>query len=160
MKKERSMTAFYLETLLMVLIFVAVIVIISQVLGLAKEKSREADQLNSAVCLAMNAAEAVSASDSDEALLQLLDENGNAAVTGDGQADAPALTAWYDGSMRPMTPEAAQDAEDVLRMEATWEPERSSAGTFVSSEIRVYAKAGREPVYTLKTGHYTQEVPR
>ena len=116
MKKERSMTAFYLETLLMVLIFVAVIVIISQVLGLAKEKSREADQLNSAVCLAMNAAEAVSASDSDEALLQLLDENGNAAVTGDGQADAPALTALDDGSMRPMPPEAALCATNVLRM--------------------------------------------
>ena len=159
MNKERSMTAFYLETLLMVLIFVVVIVIISQVLGLAKEKSREADQLNSAVCLALNAAEAVEAADSPKALGKLLDETGSASVT--RQDGTPTLAIWYDGSMQPLTEEEANAAEDALRMEVTWEPEEQRTGTFVRSQIRVYAKAGQaEPVYTLEAGAYRREVAK
>ena len=157
MNKERSMTAFYLETLLMVLIFVLVIVIISQVLGLAKEKSREANQLNSAVCIALNAAEAVEAADSSKDLRKLLDETGSADVT--RQDGAPTISIWYDHSMQPLTEEEASAADDALRMEVTWEPEKQKTGTFVRSQIRVYAKAGgAEPVYTLDAGSYRREV--
>ena len=157
MNKERSMTAFYLETLLMVLIFVLVIVIISQVLGLAKEKSREADQLNSAVCIALNAAEAVEAADSSKDLRKLLDETGSADMA--RQDGAPTISIWYDHSMQPLTEEEASAADDALRMEVTWEPEKQKTGTFVRSQIRVYAKAGgAEPVYTLDAGSYRREV--
>ena len=60
---------------------------------------------------------------------------------------------------QPLTEEEASAADDALRMEVTWEPEKQKTGTFVRSQIRVYAKAGgAEPVYTLDAGSYRREV--
>lgn len=155
MNRERTMTAFYLETVLMVIIFVLVIAILSQVFGLSRSESRQAEQLTNAVCLAQNAAEAAAASDSEEGLLQLLQENGNAKLTEkDGQS---VLTAYYDADMQPMTEEAAAADESALRLEATWVPKESATGSFVKSDIAVYAGSGQDPVYTLDTGVYVRE---
>ena len=54
--KKRT-TAFYIETLIMILVFVAVILILSHVFGIAVNRSREADMLTRAVSLAQNTAE-------------------------------------------------------------------------------------------------------
>ena len=154
MKRERTMTAFYLETVLMVIIFVLVIAILSQVFGLAKAQSNEAQQLTNAVCLAQNAAEAAAASDSEKELLQLLDEDGNVQLQKlDG---INVLTAYYDGDMHPVTEEAAAADASTFRLEATWEPQKGEKGDFVGSDIKVYSMTGDAPVYTLSTGVYVR----
>ncbi|MBQ9059757.1 MAG: hypothetical protein IJ128_01265 [Firmicutes bacterium] len=155
MNRGRTMTAFYLETVLMVIIFVLVIAILSQVFGMSRSESRQAEQLTNAVCLAQNAAEAAAASESEEGMLQLLQENGHAKLEEkDGQT---VLTACYDADMKPVSEEAAAADEAALRLEATWVPEKSAGGSFVNSDIAVYAGPAEDPVYTLDTGVYVRE---
>ena len=153
MSKDRHMTAFYLETVLMVIIFVLVIAALAQVFSLARTESRQAQQLTNAVCLAQNAAEAVAAAGSVQELGQLLQENGNVTTEPDG------LTAWYDEALQPVSAEAAAMEPSAIRMEVTWEPGKKApgAGTMVNSAIAVYAGAAQEPVYTLDTGVYLRE---
>ncbi|MBQ9015054.1 MAG: hypothetical protein IJ109_10525 [Firmicutes bacterium] len=155
MNRHRTMTAFYLETVLMVIIFVLVIAILSQVFGLARSESRQAQQLTNAVCLAQNAAQAAAGADSEEGMLRLLDENGNARI--EDRDGSSVVTAWYDGDMHPVSAEAAAADESALRLEATWAPKQSQTGSFVNSDIAVYAGASKDPVYTLNTGVYLRE---
>ncbi len=109
---KKHITSFYVETLILILVFVAVILTLTRVFGLAKKQSEEAKLLTSAVTLAQNAAEvlSVSAADSSEAILALLDEGGNASL------ENGILTASYDADMTP-------DPDGLLRVEAareTW----------------------------------------
>ena len=83
---NKRVTSFYVETLILIIVFVAVILALTQVFGLSKKQSEEAKLLTGAVTLAQNAAEAFSAADSAESLLSLLDEGGNAALEG-GKVD-------------------------------------------------------------------------
>lgn len=155
MNRERTMTAFYLETVLMVIIFVLVIAVLSQVFGLARSQSRQAQQLTNAVCLAQNAAEAAAAAESGEEMLQLLREDGNAGL--EEKAGESLLTAYYDADMKPVSREAAAADGSSLRLEATWAPERSQTGNFVNSHIAVYEGPSETPLYTLDTGVYIRE---
>ena len=148
MKNERRMTAFYLETVLMVIIFVLVILIMVRVLGIAKLQSARADQMTSAVCLAQNAAEAAASSDSEQELLKLLDENGNAALEKDGGTSF--VTAGYDAQMRP-------DKSGPLKVEVSWDPAKSGSGTFITNDINVYYGGGSDPLYSLDAGVYLRD---
>ena len=62
-----------------------------------------------------------------------------------------------DADMQPVTEEAAAADESALRLEATWVPKESATGSFVKSDIAVYAGSGQDPVYTLDTGVYVRE---
>lgn len=156
MNKQRHMTAFYLETVLMMIIFAIVIAILAQVFSLAKTQSGEAERMTHAVCLAQNAAEAVAAADSKDTLLRLLEEDGNASLDAkDG--GAAVLTAYYDADMHPLTAAEAEADEEALRVETTWNPDASGTGIFVSSDISVFPAASETQVYTLNTGIYLRE---
>ena len=73
MKKNGQITAFYIEALLLIVVFLAIILVLTQVFGLARQQSIAAGQLTDAVTLAGNAAEAVSASADPDELFHLLD---------------------------------------------------------------------------------------
>ena len=162
MNGQRHMTAFYLESVLIGIIFVLVISVLAQGFSQARIESQEAEKLTNAVCLAQNAAEAVGAADSKDVLTQLLDENGNAELR-ENAAGQAAVYAFYDGDMQPVTKEEASKivrdhkAESVLMVKATWEPADSGTGTFVNSNIAVYCDASKEPLYTLHTGVYLKK---
>ena len=126
---KKHITAFYLETLLLVVVFVAIILVITQVFGSAKAKSAQAKHLTQAVMLAEDAAEAVSASDSLETVQHFLEENGTAQISGN------VLTLW----------------EDEYQVVITWEPE----GVLVSSTITVLWNDNE--IYNLKTAVYIRE---
>ena len=85
MKKQSHITGFYLETLMLIVVFVLIILVLTQVFGLAQMQSTRAKELNGAVILAQNAAEAVAASETPEELLKLLNENGNAVPLASGR---------------------------------------------------------------------------
>ncbi|MBQ3955896.1 MAG: hypothetical protein II680_08400 [Clostridia bacterium] len=136
---KKHITSFYVETLILILVFVAVILTLTQVFGMAKKQSEEAKLLTSAVTLAQNAAEAFSASaaDSGDALLALLDEGGNASIS-DGK-----ITAAYDADMTP-------DPDGILRVEVSGE-------TWIMSEhyakgtIRVVRADTGAEIYSVET---------
>ena len=146
MKKKSHITSFYLETLLLIVVFIAIILVLTQVFGLGRVQSGEAKLLTNAVCLAQNTAEAVSASEDEQALLRLLDENGNAYVPDDSSA---AVRACYSADMTP-------DADGSLQVDVTWEPD----GSLVFSTITVTYGSDPEPVYVLDTAVYLREAVR
>ena len=126
---KKHITAFYLETLLLVMVFVVVILVITGVFGGARARSAQAQHLTQAVMLAENAAEAVSAADSLETVQSLLGEE-------ETQLSENLLTVHYN----------------EYQVDITWQPE----GQIVSSTITV--SWGGNEIYSLKTAVYVQEV--
>ena len=126
---KKHITAFYLETLLLVAVFVAIILVLTGIFGVARAESSQAEHLTKAVLLAENAAEAVSVSGSLEVVRALLDERGDSEVNGN------VLTVY----------------EEDLQADITWEPE----GSVVSSSVTVYWNG--KAIYTLKTAAHVQE---
>ncbi len=144
MNDHRQITAFYIETLLLILVFIAIILVLTQVFGAGRKQTAEARLLTSAVCLAENAAEAVSASDTPEGVLALLDENGNAEILENSKY--PTVMARYDGDMTP-------DAKGDVLVYVTWQ---DSGDSLVYSDISVRS-GDAETVYALSTAVYREE---
>ena len=147
MKKDSSVTAFYLEALLLIVLFVAMILLLTQVFGFAQTKSEQAKELTDAVFLAGNAAEAVSASSSAEELLQILNTADNAALL----SDAAGVTAKYGRNAEP-------DGQGCYRVDVSWLPEKTKTGTMVNSVIQVRCGEAEAPIYQLETKVFLREV--
>ena len=139
---NKRVTSFYVETLILIVVFVAVILALTQVFGLAKKQSEEAKLLTGAVTLAQNAAEAFSAAESAEELFTLLDEGGNAALEG------MVVTAAYGADMKP-------DPNGVLRVEI----ERFSVSRWTAKGvIRVLRTDTGGEIYSLETtAHFLED---
>ena len=146
MKRNGQITAFYFETLLLIVVFLAIILVLTQVFGLARQQTAAARQLTDAVTLAGNAAEAVSASADPGELMKLLNENGNA----EELPDASGVKACYDNEKNP-------DPQGAYRVEISWQPEKTAGGTMVSSVIQVFNGSSEEPVYSLETASFREE---
>ena len=177
MKKSGHITAFYVETLLLIVVFIAIILLLTQVFGLARRQSADARELTDAVALASNAAEALEAAGSPEELLALLDEAGNAVLY--DPADHPDLTGTLPqpegedsaGEGPAASPTAlitarfgedhAPDPKGVYEVRVAWTPEASGTGTLVRGTIEVFEGmngADTAPVYTLETASFKPEV--
>ena len=144
MKKNGPITAFYLETLLLIVVFIGIILVLTQVFGLSRTQSREARRLTDAVILAQNGAEAVSAKSPQEAAALLAQETGTwgTAVKGNG------FLVRFDRSLRP-------DPEGNYTVLVSWDDEGDG---FVRSQINVFYGAERNPLYTLGTAAFHGEV--
>lgn len=143
--KRQQLTSFYLEALLLVVIFVAMILVLTGVFGAARAQSAAARRLTQAVTLAANAAEAVSAADSLEQAATLLDGGGNVHAV-DGMLEG---NYFSDGS-------PCADGRGELRLTVSWEPSAEDASV-VTSRIAVYAADEEEPLYTLETARWRKE---
>ena len=126
---RKQLTAFYMETLLLLAAFMAIVLVLVSVFGGARQQSTQAAQLTHAVRLAENAAEAVASVDSVDALQELLSQEGSTRL------DGGVLTVLYD------------DYELAI----TWEPE----GALVNNAITV-SRNGEE-IYTLETAVYIRK---
>ena len=120
---RKHITAFYLETLILIAVFAAVILVLTSIFCGARAQSARADHLTGAVMLAENAAEAVAASESIEALLEFLEKEG------DVQRAGSVLTLTKDG----------------YHVNVTWERE----GALAASTITV--SWNQNEIYTLET---------
>ena len=147
MKRQSHITGFYLETLMLIVVFIAIILVLTQIFGLAQMQSVKAKQLTDAVVLAGNAAEAVSASKTADELLALLNENDNAFP----MQDAAGVTARYDGDLLP-------ERDGSYRVDVTWLPEETGTGTMVGSVVEVRCGEAAEPVFRLETEAFRPEV--
>ena len=145
MKRNGHITAFYFETLLLVLVFLGIILILTQVFGMGRIQSAKAAQLSDAVTLAQNAAEAVSAAKSPTELAALL-------VPDAGLREKTASTGArtlirFDRNLRP-------DPAGVYQLTISWDEE---ADGFVSSHIAVFYSTEEDAVYTLDTAAFHGE---
>ena len=137
--KRNELTSFYLEALLLVVAFVAIILVLTGVFGTSRVQSADAKELTTAVMLSSNAAEAVSAADSLEQAAALLDEGGNVRTT-DGKIEADY---FKDGS-------PCVSGQGELRLTVSWEPSAEDA-SLIKSTITVCAADDVAPVYSLET---------
>ena len=143
--KKQQLTSFYLEALLLVLVFVAMILVLTGVFGVSRAQSVKADRLSQAVTLAGNAAETVAAADSPEQAAQLLDEGGNVRLA-DGQLEGLYLA---DGS-------PCADGRGVLRLTVSWEAS-DEYDSLVTNRIAVYDAEKDTLIYTLETACFRKE---
>lgn len=159
--RHTSLTAFYMETVVLILTFVLVIAVLTNVFGLGRKETQSARQLTDAVRLAQNAAEAFSAAAGPAELGRLLDEGGNVTVaSASSQYSLPDedrieafIFAYYDRDLKP----AAEDAS-TYRVVIFWRAEEPAKETLANAAIKVFA-AGEsdDPLYTLDTAVYLQE---
>ena len=148
-KGNGHITAFYLETLLMILVFVGVILVLTQFFGVARLQSAEAQSRTSAVALSESVVSAAQASTSAEELAANM-ADGKGRVLKDG--DVPVVEAVYDEDLAP-----AKSGPYTVR--ATWEETKGHRGSYVTCDIEVYVKGQSEPVFADTTGVYAKEVP-
>ena len=80
MKKKQHITAFYMEMLVLITVFIVVILILTKVFALSRQQSAKARILTNAVCLAENTAETAAASPNEETFLMLFGREGNACM--------------------------------------------------------------------------------
>lgn len=135
--RQAHNTAFYIETLLMIVAFVAVILVLTRTFGEARRESARAKELTDAVILAQNAAEAVSASEDLEDLARLLGTTQKTEVR--------------DGKLFAVS-------DDGYITEVSWEPKGEETGTLVSSTIAVRLAGSDDLIYKLDTAVFLREV--
>ena len=142
---KKNITAFYVETLLLVAVFIAILLVLTQVFGAARVQSTQAKLLTNGVRLAENAAEAFSRSDSPETLAALLDQNGNT------RREGQTVTAAYDLDMTP-------NPGGTLHVAVVWDPAAAETGILVSGHIQVLRQDTGEQLYALETAVFLPEV--
>ena len=153
MKKNGQITAFYIETLLLIVVFLAIILVLTQVFGLARQQSIAAGRLTDAVTLAGNAAEAFSAGAGPEELLHLLNENDNAVRL----PDKACITAYYDHDRNPDPQHGtAPTGQGSYRVDVNWEEKATETGTMLAAVIEVFCGESGEAVYRLETSSFRE----
>ncbi|MBO5555145.1 MAG: hypothetical protein J5941_06405 [Solobacterium sp.] len=136
MNQKRN-TGFYIEAILLLLVFVFVIRILVMVNAVSHNVSEDARRLTDGVILASNGAELVLASDSPEELMGLLKE-------GSPERENSVITVRFDDTLE-MNPAGTKE------LVIDWQ---DASDDFVHAVITVYDQ-GRE-VYTLTTGGYLE----
>ena len=136
MNRERN-TGFYLEAIVILLVFILVIHTLVRVYAGSRSASQDAQRLTDAVILASNGAELVLASDTPDKLMEFLKE-------GNPKQENSVITVHFDDTL-----ELAPDGEHELVID--WQ---ETEADFVHAVITVYHR-GTE-VYTLTTGSYLE----
>ena len=161
--KHEHITAFYIETILLIVSFVLVILVLTNVFGLGKLETSKAEDLTNAVRLAESGAEAFAAAEGPAELAQLLDEGNVTLASTSSQLSVPPkdrlpalIFAYYDVSLNPVPEE-----QSAYRLIISWTPDQKTlSGDSVLAEgnISVKRTGSEETIYSLDTAVYIQEV--
>ncbi len=148
-KRDHSpVVAFYMETLLLIVVFVGILILLVQVFGLGKQRSAEARLLTTAVALAENTAEAAAARENGQDVLALLSENGNAMIEETASENGSyVIEAHYRADGTP-------DMNGILSVRLVCTRTPGEAGAWDEYAITV-SESGREtPLYELASSAY------
>ena len=146
MKRSGHITAFYLETLMLIMVFLGIILILTRIFGMGRLQSAEAARLSDAVTLAQNAAEAVSAARTPAELGALLVPD--AGLREKTVTSGKDIRVSFDRALRP-------DPAGPYTVVISWDEE---ADGFVRSHIEVFTRTGRDGLYALDTAVFHGEV--
>ncbi len=138
MKSHASITAFYLETLLLVVVFVSVLLVLTDVFGRSRAQSANAGDVNCAVTLAQNTAEAFAAAENEDRLREIL---------ADAVCDDSLLRFAYDKDLTP-------DPDGFFVVELTWRSEPQTGGVLDYADITVRRADSGTVLYTLNTAQF------
>lgn len=142
MRSRHQITAFYIEALILILVFVGIILLLTNIFGAGFGESTEAKYLTKAVTLAQNGAEMAQSSLDQDELLELMNEDGNAVI-----GDSPGtVEARYNDDLEP-------DKDGAFLLRISW----NEKDEMVENGIEVFVNDREEPVYTLDTAHFVKE---
>ena len=159
--KHEHITAFYIETILLIVCFIAVILLLTNVFGLGKLESTKAKDLTNSVRLAESAAEMFAAAEGPAELGRLLGSEETATVASvssqyplpDRDRMEALIFAYYDKDLQPVSEE--QSFYTVL---IAWKPQTNKDATLANAKISVSRTGStEEPIYELETAVYIQE---
>ncbi len=142
MKDRRAITAFYVETLLMIVVFIGIMMVLTRILVLSKMQEKKAQHLTEAVTVAANVAEALSASDEIEEAIKVLDLE-------EGAFEKPGRI--YAGTYR-ISKEGKDDTLYKVRITKTEE------GKIAHHLIEIFTGNEKDPVYQLTTDQSTGSI--
>ncbi len=143
MNRKDHITAFYIETLILIVVFVVVILMLTNVFQAARIESVRARRLSDAVILAGNVAEAMSWTEEGEDLLSVLGGEGGAELMPDGRG----LTVYYGEDHQ-----ADRNGPYMVSAVVVSEEQGAEAESrLVTYEISVKDTQRGEVIYTLRT---------
>lgn len=171
--RNRKDTAFTVELLGLFILLIAVITIISSVFVLSRSHSLEAKSLNEAVILAQNTAEAASAANDNEALMEKLEVMDNNAGSNVIQRTEDDVTGSWNAFFASIKRDGSvKDGLYIVCVTRRYpygiREERADKGAYAEDTIEVY-EAGQtaiddigsldpsslgKPLYTLVSGNY------
>lgn len=144
MKRSAHITAFYVETLLMIVVMAVILMVMTGVFGYSRANSVRAKHLTEAVTVAQNTAEALTFADDLEACTAYLPLEDSSLTT---EADGSEVLTGYYKWVRAAAPEE----ESVYRVEIT---RAMPVDSMCASSIAVYYDREEKPVYELETSRY------
>ena len=138
MKKKGHITAFYIETLVMITVVIGILLVLSQIMGLSRKQSIRAKRLTEAVTIAQSMAEA-SVGCGDLASFPL--ELGEASLgeEAEGKVVLSGTYLWSDEG----------EGTTLYRVQVL----RTRMDAMAEDEISVFPAEGEEPIYTLHVRH-------
>ena len=151
MKRKEHITSFYLETLLLIVVFVGIILVMTQVFGMARARSSQAKEKTSAVCLCQNAAEAFAAADSSQELVNLLNDNHNVFLES-ADDNQGLVNAFYNTDRKP-------NENGSLKIEISWKKDAvgKPAADKILRHAKIRALKKEKVIYELETSAYSEE---
>lgn len=146
MKNKTHSTAFYIEAIVLALIVILVSTGLVYTFGRIRKESQQAQLLTGSVILAERVSEAVSAADSMDDVLDLLDAEGADVID-----DENAETIFYDIDLNPVSEDRA-----VLALTLELEPEQLQTGVMLNADISVCSVFDGKEQYRISTSHFVK----
>lgn len=134
MKQKGEITAFYIETLIMITVMMGILLVMTQILGLSKQGNIKAHRLTQAVTIAQSAAETASAAEDLEDFQQALGLEAFELVKESDDSQICSGIYHWDSDFRIRI---TRTSEDGLR----------------TDRIQVFPVSGTEEIYSLVVEH-------
>ena len=143
MKRRGQITAFYIETLLMITVMTGIILLLTQILAVSRREQVQARRLTQAVTIAQSAAEAASGARQlkdlgDALMLEAFQEE----KSEDGDQTFSGIYHWDTGARTEEDEPAGQD-QYLVRIS------RSQEEGLRTDTIRILTAPGEEEIYSL-----------
>lgn len=142
MKKRGEITAFYVETLVMIVVMIGILLVLTRIFGIARGESVRAKHLSEAVTIAQNIEESLQMDTSEklpEGTLPLRD------IEEKREGTSEQYSGYYDWTDTDST------TARVYRVEIT---RQWLSDTLAKDTIAVSAEDGGEAIYTLQARSY------
>lgn len=152
MNRRSEVTAFYIETLVMITVMIGILLVLTQILGISRRESVRAKRLTEAVTIAQNTAEALAACAGLEEVPEFLGLTEAAVEEKDGAVVCRGTCLWNRSSGKETDAgEIRTDQTTAYRIEII----RTETEGLAEDRISVYAEEGGEAVYTLTVRNRT-----
>ena len=145
MKQKVHITAFYIETLIMITVMMGILLVMTQILGISKQGNVQAHRLTQAVTIAQSAAETASAASDLETFREALDLEAFELVRqNDGSQTCEGVYHWTKQAPAGHEREEAA-AQTDYRIRIT----RTGGEGLRTDTIQIFPLSGTEEIYSL-----------